>query len=170
MPNHAPKHAPDWPSRRAHISQHLLGILLNYGMYEALDRCWTILFSFLSNNDVFYGFESQTYSHILPVHANVAPHAGQIGHQIHQIWHLKPLMLVYARTWEMLYTSLTLSFLFYWSDRELWVLGWCPWIYFLPFHAHMCPQACPRLTIQKSSHESTFARDFAMLCCVWFFG
>ena len=84
-------------------------------------------------------------------------------------WHLKPWIL-HVRTWEMLYTSSTLSFSFYGSGWGLWVLRWFPWIYFLPFYAQMCPLARPRLTFQKSSHESMFARNFDMLQCVWCFG
>ena len=54
-----------------------------------------------------------------------------------------------------------------WIWLKVVVLRWRLWIYFLPFYSQMWPQVSLRVTFQKSSHESTFARDFATLCMMF---
>ena len=60
----------------------------------------------------------------------------------------------------MLYRSLTFLSSSYGPEWGFWVLGWCPWVNILPVHNQTCPRAGIRLTIPRSSHQSTFVRGF----------
>ena len=73
------------------------------------------------DDDILLDFWSQTHSHVLPIHAKVAPHTGQISNQIRQKWPLNPWILVYVRTQKLFYRSWILLFSIYGSDWGLWL-------------------------------------------------